>query len=107
MYSMQPEAGGSWTRLLTAKTADDLAETFPTFVAKRNIFAPRYGPINKPDVISKWFASPQAPSEDVIVVIDPDNWLLLDISEYAGQVTPGHGMAERDFFSITFIFHPL
>ena len=81
-----------WTRLITARDEDDLSAKFPTFTAHRHpctnqrksattiiwllilpymscdastVDAWRYGPLNKADVLEKWFASPQAPQEEV------------------------------------------
>jgi len=89
----------SWSRLLTAGDRDDLAETFPTFQAKRHPYSRRYGPLNKADVMAKWVASSDAPREDVIVVIDPDNWLLKDVSHIVAEVKPGNAVAQRAWFA--------
>lgn len=60
----------------------------------------RYSPLNKADVTQKWFASASAPGPDeVIVMIDPDNWLLQPIDHIAAQVKPGHAIAEAAWFS--------
>ena len=49
------------------------------------------GPLNKPDVIVKWYASASAPAkgvDEVVVVIDPDNWLVRSIQPWVSQVRP-------------------
>ncbi|ETO36150.1 hypothetical protein RFI_00912, partial [Reticulomyxa filosa] len=86
-------------RLLTARTQDDLAEYIPTFQAKRYPYSKRYGPVNKADSILKLFqSSANQPSEQVIVIIDPDNWILKDISPWVKQVAPGHALGEAAWF---------
>lgn len=100
-YLTSGQKSASWTRLLTAGKRDDLSEQvkgLATFQAKRTLFSRRYSPINKPDVIAKWFASVDRPKEEVIVVIDPDNWLLKDISQYVDQVTPGNALGEPAYY---------
>ena len=78
---------------------DDISDKFPTFAAKRHPFSKRYSPLNKADVTAKWFASASAPGPDeVIVMVDPDNWLLRPLDEYTAQVKPGHAMAEAAWF---------
>jgi hypothetical protein len=72
--------------------------TFPTYYAKRHPYAWRYGPFNKADVLTKWFASPDKPKEDVIVCIDPDNYLTRDLSEIVAKVKPGLAYAEKAFY---------
>jgi hypothetical protein len=32
------------------------------------------------------------------VVIDPDNWLLKDVSQYVDQVSPGKAVAEPAYY---------
>uniref|UniRef100_A0A7S2U1S0 Hydroxyproline O-arabinosyltransferase-like domain-containing protein n=1 Tax=Lotharella oceanica TaxID=641309 RepID=A0A7S2U1S0_9EUKA len=90
--------GTGYTRLLTSSEPDDLMNTIPTFQAPRLAFSHRYSPINKPDVVAKWFESDQAPTEEVIVLIDPDNWLLQPIAKYASRVKKGHALAQQAFF---------
>jgi len=99
------QKGGTWTRLLTAKEPDDLAafETqdgnrFPTFTAPRHSYAFRYGPLNKPDVITKWYASSDAPTEDVIVVIDPDSWITRDLSPWVNRVSRGRAVGQAAYY---------
>lgn len=87
-----------YTRLLTSSEIDDLAELIPTFQAKRHPFSKRYGPINKADVIAKWFKSSQSPKEEVIVVIDPDNWLLQNLEPMVKKVKRGHALAQRAWY---------
>eukprot|EP00241_Pyramimonas_parkeae_P016797 CAMPEP_0114292210 /NCGR_PEP_ID=MMETSP0059-20121206/8934_1 /TAXON_ID=36894 /ORGANISM="Pyramimonas parkeae, Strain CCMP726" /LENGTH=695 /DNA_ID=CAMNT_0001413831 /DNA_START=81 /DNA_END=2165 /DNA_ORIENTATION=+ len=100
MDSNQGAHGGMWTRLLTASEPDDVSDVFPTFYAKRHPYSKRYSPLNKADVTQKWFASASAPGPDeVIVMIDPDNWLLQPIDHIAAQVKPGHAIAEAAWFS--------
>ncbi|GAB5353434.1 hypothetical protein AAMO2058_000036000 [Amorphochlora amoebiformis] len=95
--SNQPENTG-YTRLLTSSEMDDLADTVPTFQAPRDQFSLRYSPVNKPDVVAKWFESDNPPMEEVIVLIDPDNWLLRSVEKIASKVEKGHGIAEQAFF---------
>mmetsp|Transcript_29823 Transcript_29823/g.72721 ORF Transcript_29823/g.72721 Transcript_29823/m.72721 type:complete len:515 (+) Transcript_29823:40-1584(+) len=92
------EEGTGYTRLLTAGETDDLATRIPTFQAPRVEFSNRYAPINKPDVVDKWMRSPQAPKEEVIVLIDPDNWLLQPIARHVSKVSEGHALAQQAFF---------
>jgi hypothetical protein len=40
-------------------------DELPSFQAKRHPFSLRYGPLNKPDVLAKWFQSAHRPSEEV------------------------------------------
>jgi hypothetical protein len=89
---------GRHMRLLTNQVADDLASQVPTFTAKRHPYSRRYGPINKADVITKWYASPHAPTEEVVVVIDPDNWLTASLDPWVEKVRKGHGIAQRAFY---------
>jgi hypothetical protein len=74
-------------------------QTFPTFYAKRHPYSKRYSPLNKADVTAKWYASVNSPGEDeVIVMIDPDNWLLKPVDTIAAQIMPGHAVAEGAWF---------
>jgi hypothetical protein len=50
---------------LCSSEADDLMDELPSFQAKRHPFSLRYGPLNKPDVLAKWFQSAHRPSEEV------------------------------------------
>mmetsp|Transcript_7496 Transcript_7496/g.12041 ORF Transcript_7496/g.12041 Transcript_7496/m.12041 type:complete len:543 (-) Transcript_7496:44-1672(-) len=100
-YLTSGQKSASWTRLMTAGGPDDLPDVVPglaTFTAFRGLFANRYGPINKPDVITKWFESPDAPREEVVAVIDPDNWLVRDISKYSDMVTKGNAIGEPAYY---------
>lgn len=93
------QKNAAYTRLLTASRADDLAETIPTFTASRHPESRRYSPINKPDSIHKWMSStPMDTIEDVVVVIDPDNWLIKDLSPWASKVKKGFPIAQSAWF---------
>eukprot|EP00756_Hemistasia_phaeocysticola_P063564 Hpha_TRINITY_DN7037_c0_g1::TRINITY_DN7037_c0_g1_i1::g.22931::m.22931/K20781/SGT1; peptidyl serine alpha-galactosyltransferase len=97
--SGQSADGGGWARLMTSSSYDDLAETFPTFSAKRHPYSRRYSPINKGDVLAKWFASVDAPGPDeILVVIDPDNWLLQSLAPHLEGVTKGHASAQAAWY---------
>jgi hypothetical protein len=87
-----------WTRLMTAHAPDDMMEIYPTYYAKRHPYAWRYGPLNKADVLTKWFVSPDEPKEDVIVIIDPDNYVTKDLAPIAKLVKPGLAYAEKAFY---------
>ncbi|KAH9253980.1 hypothetical protein BASA81_008104 [Batrachochytrium salamandrivorans] len=92
----------TWTRLLTCHEPDDIAqlEKFPTFTAHRHPFSDRYGPINKPDIITKWFSSADAPQEEVIMVIDPDSWLLLPVyDQYITKIKPGFAIGQEAYYT--------
>jgi hypothetical protein len=77
-----------YTRLLTARTDDDLATraggVVPTFTRPRDAYSHIYSPINKPHVIAGFMADPSGPKEEVIVIIDPDNWLTMNLAPIAG-----------------------
>ena len=98
LNTSQTEA--SWMRLLTCETPDDLAKSFPTFTAPRSPYSKRYGPINKPDVIEKWFASKcDAPHpDDNIVVIDPDNFLMRDLKKWTDQVSRKNALGQAAYY---------
>ena len=82
LTSAQHPTKSASLRLLTAGEPDDLAEYIPTFTAPRNLYSRRYSPFNKADVLVKWFESPaNLPDQEIIVVIDPDNWIIRDIVE--------------------------
>lgn len=76
-FLLSNQTNASWMRLLTAQQPDDLSDQFPTFTAPRSLYSNSYVPANKPDIIDKWFHSPDAPHpNDTIVVIDPDSkWM--------------------------------
>jgi len=97
LHSEQPEQTG-YTRLLTSSEMDDLEARIPTFQAPRIQYSNRYTPINKPDVIDKWMQSSQSPTEEVVVIIDPDNWLLRPLAKYASMVKRGQALAQKAFF---------
>lgn len=102
---LQSQAGQdcTWTRLLTCQLPDDIAQDvrFPTFQAPPHPYSRRYSPINKPDVIEKWFTSEaDAPKEDVIVVIDPDSWLILPLYEqYVSRIRPGNAIGQAAYYA--------
>jgi hypothetical protein len=85
------------TRLLTASEVDDLTGIVETFQAPRNVRSNSYAPYNKADVLSKWlhFTDPDA---DVVVLMDPDNWILKDLAPLAEKVSPGHSVATPAFY---------
>ena len=104
-YINSGQKGGTWTRLLTSHQPDDLAthttkdgHHFPTFTAPRHPYAFRYGPLNKPDVIEKWYASRDAPKEEVIVVIDPDSWIYNDLSPWVNRVERGKAIGQAAYY---------
>jgi len=98
-FKKSKQKNGGWIRLMTSHKMDDLSETFPTFAAKRHPFSRRYGPINKADVITKWYASADRPTEDVLVVVDPDNWMVRDISPWVAKVSKGHAIGQEAWYA--------
>jgi len=86
------------TRLLTSSEPDDFMNRIPTFQEKRDAESLRYSPFNKPDIIAKWFSSDKPPTEEVIVVIDPDNWLVKDLSPIVSKVKEGHAFGSHAFY---------
>ena len=94
------QTDSSWLRLLSSGEPDDLAAKVPTFTAPHSPYAKRYGPINKPDVIDKWFASKcDAPNpDDTIIVIDPDNFLLRDVSKWTEGVKRKYAVGEAAYY---------
>lgn len=97
LQSNQTEA--SWLRLLTAHGPDDLSEFLPTFQAPRTVYSKRYSPINKPDILEKWFHSDDAPHpDDTIVVIDPDNWLLKDLHPWTELVSKKFAYGQEAYY---------
>jgi hypothetical protein len=97
-FTHTKQKGGTWTRLITSRGPDDMMDTFPTYHAPRHMYAHRYGPFNKADIFTKWLNSANAPKEEVLVVIDPDNFLTNDLSPMVELVKPGHALAEPAFF---------
>jgi len=99
LHSGQGDA--TWTRLLTCQSPDDLSHDprFPTFTAQRHAYAGRYSPTNKPDVLQKWFASVDAPQEDVIVVLDPDSWLVKSFEPFVDRVRKGHAVGQQTYYT--------
>jgi len=84
---------------MTAGQPDDLASQFPTFYAKRHPYSRRYGPLNKADGIIKWYESVDRPKSEVIVLIDPDNWLTNSVADIAKKVKRGQGLAQAAWYS--------
>lgn len=97
-YETHNIANGSYTRVLTASWPDDMGTIVPTFTAKRSAFSKRYVPFNKPDGLYKYFHSDSAPQEDVIVIMDADNWVTKDLSNIVSSVSPGHALANRAWY---------
>lgn len=93
------QEGGGWIRLITSSIMDDLAATFPTWAARRHPYSRRYGPINKGDVLAKWFASVDAPTERVLVVVDPDNWMTKSIRPWVDRVQKGHALGQEAWYA--------
>ena len=87
-----------FSRLLTSSARDDISEYIPTFRAKRYQYSKRYGPTNKADVLLKWYNSADKPKEEVIVIIDPDNWIIKDLSPWVQRVSKGHALGEAAWF---------
>jgi len=100
-YLSSGQQSASWTRLLTAQKRDDLADHLPglaTFQSRRHLYSRRYSPINKADVIQKWMASADRPKEEIILVIDPDNWLVKDVSKWVNQVSRYNALGEAAYY---------
>lgn len=97
-FLQSKQKNAAHTRLVTMHEEDDLVGEISSFWAKRHPFSRRYGPMNKPDVLVKWFRSPNAPKEEVVVLIDPDNWLVKDISHVVKDVKKGHAVAQTAWF---------
>ena len=96
LTSGQHPTKSGFLRLLTSQEPDDMASYVPTFTAPRNLYSRRYSPYNKADVMVKWFESkPNIPDYDIIVVIDPDNWIIRDITHWI--VRASEGMIVSDF----------
>jgi len=93
----QSKENGKITRLLTSGEMDDIAEIVPTFQAKRHPFSLRYSPLNKADSLVKWFEY-ASPTDEVIVLIDPDNWLTLDLMPWVEKVKKGSPVAQAAWF---------
>jgi len=93
------QTNGAHSRLVTMHEPDDITQYIPSFWAKRHPFSRRYGPFNKPDVLEKWFRGPNAPKEEVVVLIDPDNFLTKDISPIIKEVKKGHAIAQAAWFA--------
>lgn len=94
------QTNASWLRLLSASQVDDLSERFPTFAAPKSLYQVFYQPINKADIIDKWFHSKDAPHpDDTIVVIDPDNWLTNSLQAWTTSVSPKLALGQRAYYS--------
>uniref|UniRef100_A0A7R9U8H9 Hydroxyproline O-arabinosyltransferase-like domain-containing protein n=1 Tax=Pinguiococcus pyrenoidosus TaxID=172671 RepID=A0A7R9U8H9_9STRA len=93
------DRNGRWTRALTCAEPDDAMHMFPTIVSKRHAYSRRYSPLNKADALMKWFAGPSAPTEEVIIVIDPDNWLTADLTPIAQEVKKGAAIANGAWYN--------
>eukprot|EP00658_Telonema_sp_P-2_P022971 TRINITY_DN19202_c0_g1_i4.p1 TRINITY_DN19202_c0_g1~~TRINITY_DN19202_c0_g1_i4.p1 ORF type:complete len:604 (+),score=114.20 TRINITY_DN19202_c0_g1_i4:179-1990(+) len=98
----QTSPATGYTRLLTASEPDDLSTekggVIPTFTAARHPrFSFAYGPFNKPDVVDKFMQSGAA-TENVMVLTDPDNFLVQSVANVASEVHPGHGAGAGAFF---------
>jgi hypothetical protein len=70
----------------------------PSYFYDRDHLTDRYGPFNKPDVFAKWMNSPDAPKKDVLVILDPDSFLVRDLSPEVDLVKPGKGRAANAFY---------
>ena len=89
-------------RLLTSSKIDDMASYIPTFTMKRHPYSRRYQPLNKGDSLLKWYQSPLFDTYltgdgydiQVIAVIDPDNWIIRDVSKWVRQVKKGHALGK-------------
>lgn len=92
------QGAATYTRLVTAHKEDDLMDTIPSWFGKRHPFSKRYGPLNKPDVIAKYFDSPARPTEEVIVILDPDNWLVRSVEKWTKMVKKGTSVGEPAFY---------
>ena len=88
-----------FTRLLTSSENDDLSSYIPTFYAPRHQLSRRYSPTNKADSLFKFVNSKiNLPNEEIMVIIDPDNWIIRDISKWVKQVSEGHPIGEAAWF---------
>jgi len=87
-----------FSRILTSSETDDIASYVPTYTYKRDPYSRRYGPLNKADGLKKWMESVNAPNDEIVVVIDPDNWILQDISHWVQKVKKGHAIGEAAWF---------
>jgi len=100
LSSGQHPTKASFLRLLTAGEPDDMASYIPTFTAPRNAESRRYSPYNKADVLVKWFQSPpNLPEQEIVVVIDPDNWIIRDITHWVVKASKGHPLGEAAWFN--------
>lgn len=93
------QTNASWIRLITSRTPDDLSQRFPTFSAPKCLDSRFYNPLNKADVIQKWFLSPDAPHpDDTIIVVDPDSWLLKDLHPWTVDVSHGNAVGQQAYY---------
>lgn len=87
-------------RLLTSSKIDDMAYYIPTYTIKRHPYSTQYRPLNKADSLFKFYQSPSIDSYiannqiEIIVVIDPDNWIIRDVSKWVKKVRKGHPLGE-------------
>lgn len=94
-----------YTRLLSASVYDDIAKQkggpIPTFLApKSNDISKFYAPYNKADAFNQFMTSQaHSPKEDVIVVVDPDNWLMTGLGHFTAKVRRGAGVAAPAFYN--------
>ena len=49
-------------------------------------------------MIEKWYASRDAPKEEVIVVIDPDSWIYNDLSPWENRVERGKAIGQAAYY---------
>lgn len=100
--NQQTDPKPGYTRLLTSTEEDDLSVAnggkIPTFTSKREPFSRRYSPYNKPTALTAFMEGPASPTEEVIVVIDPDNWLVQNIGPIAAKVKEGQAVATAAFY---------
>lgn len=51
----------------------------------------------------KWFQSANKPTADIIVIIDPDNWIMRDISHWVKRVLLFISSEKRLYFANSFL----
>lgn len=100
--NQQQSPPAAYTRLLTSSEEDDLSVAnggkIPTFTSPREPFSRSYSPYNKPTSLTAYMESDVSPTEEVIVIIDPDNWLVQNIGPIAAKVRPGQAVATAAFY---------
>jgi hypothetical protein len=97
-YIQSKQTGGSYMRLLSGDSYDDISEFVPTYLTPKHPSAGAYSPLNKPHSIDMWLNSPNAPVEDVLVIVDPDNWLIKDLSPFVSRVRRGVAIGQSAWF---------